>query len=79
MTDSSAHGYPIISANVFTFGGLKVGTSGEVLNSDGAPIDGLYAAGEIIGVYYRNYTGATSVLKGLVFGKLAGRHAAAGR
>lgn len=70
------HAYPIISANVFTFGGLKAGTNGEVLNSDGAPIDGLYAAGEIIGVYYRNYTGATSVLKGLVFGKLAGRHAA---
>jgi tricarballylate dehydrogenase len=71
------HAYPIISANVFTFGGLKVDTDGCVLNSDGNPIPGLYAAGEIIGVYYRNYTGATSVLKGLVLGRLAGRHAAA--
>ncbi len=70
------HAYPIISANVFTFGGLKVDTSGRVLDSDGAPIDGLYAAGETIGVYYRHYTGATSVLKGMVFGKLAGTHAA---
>jgi tricarballylate dehydrogenase len=70
------HAYPIISANVFTFGGLKVDNHGRVLNSDGEPIAGLYAAGEIIGVYYRNYTGATSVLKGLVFGRLAGRHAA---
>lgn len=64
--------YPIISANVFTFGGLKVDSSARVLNTDGAPIEGLYAAGETIGMYYSNYTGATSVLKGLVFGKLAG-------
>jgi tricarballylate dehydrogenase len=64
--------YPIISANVFTFGGLKVDAAARVLNTDGAPIPGLYAAGETIGMYYGNYTGATSVLKGLVFGKLAG-------
>lgn len=70
------HAYPIISANVFTFGGLKVDTGGRVLNSDGLPIEGLYAAGEIIGSYYGNYTGATSVLKGLVFGRLAGSGAA---
>ena len=71
------HAYPIISANVFTFGGLKVDVNGQVLSADGEPIDGLYAAGETIGVYYRNCTGATSVLKGLVFGRLAGQHASA--
>jgi tricarballylate dehydrogenase len=70
------HAYPIISANVFTFGGLKVDQLGRVLDGDGAPIDGLYAAGEIIGTYYKVYTGATSVLKGLVFGRLAGQDAA---
>jgi tricarballylate dehydrogenase len=70
------HAYPIISANVFTFGGLKVDSRGRVLNGDGMPIIGLYAAGEIIGTYYRTYTGATSVLKGLVFGRLAGVDAA---
>ena len=70
------HAYPIISANVFTFGGVKVDSDARVLDGDGAPIAGLYAAGEIIGTYYRTYTGATSVLKGLVFGRLAGRHAA---
>ncbi|MFJ1255417.1 FAD-dependent oxidoreductase [Cupriavidus sp. CuC1] len=64
--------YPIISANVFTFGGLKVDGTARVLNTDGAPIPGLYAAGETVGMYYTNYTGATSVLKGIVFGKLAG-------
>jgi tricarballylate dehydrogenase len=73
------HAYPIISANVFTFGGVKVDSVGRILNADGEPILGLYAAGEIIGTYYGTYTGATSVLKGLVFGRLAGADAAARR
>ena len=74
LDEAPFHAYPIISANVFTFGGLKVDTDARVLDSDGRPIPGLYAAGEIIGTYYGNYTGATSVLKGMVFGKLAGAH-----
>jgi len=48
----------------------------RVLDGDGQPIEGLYAAGEVVGMYYGTYTGATSVLKGLVFGRLAGLHAA---
>ncbi len=68
--------YPIISANVFTFGGLKVNGKAQVLNNDGEVIPGLYAAGEVVGVYYKTYTGATSVLKGAVFGRLAGLDAA---
>jgi len=70
------HAYPIISSNVFTFGGLKVDSQARVLNKEGDSIPGLYAAGEIIGMYYGNYTGATSVLKGAVFGRLAGVDAA---
>ena len=70
------HAYPIISSNVFTFGGLKVDSRARVLNRDGDPIPGLYAAGETIGMFYRNYPGATSVLKGLVFGRIAGADAA---
>jgi tricarballylate dehydrogenase len=63
-----------MSANVFTFGGLKVDPDARVLSSDGHPIPGLYAAGEIIGSYYGVYTGATSVMKGMVFGRQAGLH-----
>lgn len=66
--------YPIISANVFTFGGLKVNTTGQVLDTDGNVMPHLYAAGETVGMYYTNYTGATSVLKGLVFGRSVGNH-----
>lgn len=69
------HAYPIISANVFTFGGVKIDANARVLNGDGDVIEGLYAAGEIIGTFYRHYPGATSVMKGLVFGRLAGRTA----
>ncbi len=66
--------YPIISANVFTFGGLKINANGQVLSTDGEVIENLYAAGETVGMYYTNYTGATSVLKGLVFGRLSSLH-----
>ncbi len=68
--------FPIISANVFTFGGLKADAHARVLDLDGAPIEGLYAAGETMGLYFRTYTGSTSVLRGAVFGRLAARHAA---
>jgi tricarballylate dehydrogenase len=68
--------YPIISANVFTFGGLKINPWGQVLDSDGNPMKNLYAAGETVGMYYTNYTGATSVLKALVFGRLSAGHIA---
>lgn len=68
-----------MAANVFTFGGLKTTASAEVVSRDGRAIPGLYAAGEMTGLYYSNYTGSTSVLRGAVFGRIAGREAAGGR
>jgi tricarballylate dehydrogenase len=70
--------YPIIAANVFTFGGLRIDADAHVVNRSGRAIPGLYAAGEITGMYYSNYTGSTSVLRGAVFGRIAGANAAAG-
>lgn len=67
--------WPIISANVFTFGGLKADRHARVIDHDGNPIPGLYAAGETMGIYYRTYTGSTSVLRGAVFGQQAALHA----
>jgi tricarballylate dehydrogenase len=67
--------FPVMCGNCFTFGGLKVNTNAQVLNADGEEIPGLYAAGEVIGLYYGTYTGATSVLRGCVFGRIAGAHA----
>ncbi len=68
--------WPIMAANVFTFGGLKTDASARVIDRDGRVIEGLYAAGEMTGLYYTNYTGSTSVLRGATFGKIAGAHAA---
>jgi tricarballylate dehydrogenase len=69
------HAYMIISSNTFTFGGVKVNTNAQVVNKDGDLIKGLYAAGETVGLYYGKYPGATSVLRGAVFGRRAGEHA----
>lgn len=77
LVEGPFHAYPIISSNVFTFGGIKIDIESRVVDADGQPLPGLYAAGELTGLYYRNYTGATSVLRGMVFGRIAGAYAAA--
>lgn len=68
--------FPVICGNCFTFGGLKVNTKAQVLDTSGIVIPGLYAGGEMIGLYYGTYTGATSVMRGAVFGRIAGADAA---
>jgi tricarballylate dehydrogenase len=69
-------GYPITCAICFTFGGVRTDSSARVVSPAGAPIPGLYAAGELTGVFYHHYPVGTSVLRGLTFGRLAGAHAA---
>ena len=60
----------------FTFGGLRVNTDCEVLNTDYQPIRGLYAAGELVGgIFYFNYPGGSGLCSGSVFGKIAGTSA----
>ncbi|WP_040669347.1 FAD-binding protein, partial [Rhizobium giardinii] len=68
--------FPIISSNCFTFGGVKVTPDAQVVDQDGKLIPGLYAAGETMGIYHQVYTGSTSVLRGAVFGRIAGLHTA---
>jgi tricarballylate dehydrogenase len=69
--------YPIISGICFTYGGLKTNSKAQVVDADGRVMPGLYAAGEAAGLYHQVYTGATSVLRGAVFGRIAGADAAA--
>ncbi|MSP66790.1 MAG: FAD-dependent oxidoreductase [Alphaproteobacteria bacterium] len=68
--------YPLISAAIITLGGLKTNARAQVLNADGEVIPGLYAAGALMGIYYRQYAAATSVLRGATFGRIAGADAA---
>ena len=61
----------------FTFGGLRIANDAQVIDTDGEPIAGLYAAGELVGgLFYFNYPGGTGLLSGAVFGRIAGGAAA---
>jgi tricarballylate dehydrogenase len=69
-------GYPLTCAVCFLFGGVRTDAQARVVSPSGAPIPGLYGAGEMTGVFYRYYPVGTSVLRGLTFGRIAGAHAA---
>lgn len=70
--------YAVTCGITFTFGGLKVDTSARVLDEDDQPIDGLYAAGELVGnLYFVKYAGGAGLTSGSVMGRLAGADAAA--
>lgn len=70
--------WPVTCAITFTFGGVRTDARARVLSAaTEAPIPGLYAVGEVAGIYHGTYPGATSVLRALVFGRIAGQQAAA--
>lgn len=72
--------YAVTCGVTFTFGGLRINTDGEVLNTDYQPIRGLYAAGELVGgLFYFNYPGGTGLCAGSVFGRIAGTSAGRAR
>jgi tricarballylate dehydrogenase len=70
--------YAVTCGITFSFGGLRINTRGQVINSDGELIPGLYAAGELVGgIFWFNYPGGSGLTNGAVFGKIAGASAAA--
>ena len=69
-------GYQVTCGVTFTFGGLRINTDGQVVDTDLQPMKGLYAAGECVGgLFYFNYPGGSGLTAGSVFGKLAGTSA----
>jgi tricarballylate dehydrogenase len=69
--------YAVTCGITFTFGGLRIDTGARVISTDGIPIPGLYAAGELVGgIFYFNYPGGTGLTNGAVFGRIAGTNAA---
>jgi len=46
------YGYPLTANLTFTYGGLKTDTKAQVLSPNNVPIPGLYAAGELTGLFY---------------------------
>ncbi|QAY95498.1 FAD-binding dehydrogenase [Methylovirgula ligni] len=79
INEADLYAFPIMCANTFTCGGVKVNSKAQVVNRDGYPIPGLYAAGETVGLFYNLYVGATSVLRGITLGRIAGRTIASSR
>ncbi len=66
--------YPLVGAVAYTFGGLATDDRARVLGH-GAPIPGLFAAGETTGHFYATAPNAVSVMRAFVFGRIAGREA----
>lgn len=50
-------GYPMTANLTFTYGGIKTDTKAQVLSTNNVPIPGLYAAGELTGLYYNEVRG----------------------
>jgi len=70
--------YQVTCGITLTYGGLAIDEQARVLSEEGAPIAGLYAAGELVGgLYYDRYPGGAGLTSGSVFGRIAGQQAAA--
>ena len=69
--------FPVTCGITFTFGGLRVDEHARVLDEAGAPLNGLFAAGELVGgLFFHNYPGGSGLTAGTVWGRRAGYAAA---
>ncbi|MEK3731646.1 flavocytochrome c [Paenibacillus sp. FSL M8-0334] len=60
-----------------TMGGLEINEKAQVLNTEGSPIEGLFAAGEVAGgVHAGNRLGGNAITDIFTFGRIAGASAA---
>jgi urocanate reductase len=61
-----------------TMGGIEINTQAQVIDTEGNIIPGLYAAGEVTGgIHGSNRLGGNALADINVFGRIAGRNAAA--
>jgi succinate dehydrogenase/fumarate reductase flavoprotein subunit len=61
-----------------TMGGLHINSDAQVMHIDGYPIEGLYAAGEVVGgVHGGDRLGSCATLDCISFGRISGHNAAA--
>jgi fumarate reductase flavoprotein subunit len=71
------YAYWSVAGLTSTYGGLKVNADMRVQHVLDNGIEGLYAAGEIIGGFHGNsYVSGSSLSKSVIFGRIAGRNAA---
>lgn len=69
--------YRVTCGITFTYGGIKVDREARVYSTEDVPMPGLYATGEISGgFFYHNYGAGAGLMRGAVFGRIAGTNAA---
>ncbi len=77
ISEGPFEAYAVTCGITFTFGGLKITTRAEVVDTEEQAIPGLFAAGELVGgIFYFNYPGGSGLTNGAVFGRIAGSSAA---
>jgi tricarballylate dehydrogenase len=67
--------YPVTGGITFTFGGVEVNRNAQVISTIDQPIKGLFASGDIVGLFFHNYPSFTGQTRNAVFGRLAGKAA----
>jgi tricarballylate dehydrogenase len=72
------YAFPTKAAITFTFGGLKINSKGQVMDNEGEVVQGLFAAGEMVGFWHHRYMGGTGLMVGAVTGRVAGKGLGAG-
>jgi len=66
-----------LPSNHYTMGGVEINKDAQVIGTNGSPIKGLYAAGEVVGgLYGPGRVAGNNTLDDIVFGKIAGKNAA---
>ena len=69
--------YRVTCGITFTYGGLKIDEEARVVDKAGRVMKGLYATGELAGdFFYHNYPAGSGLVRGAVFGRIAGQNAA---
>lgn len=68
--------YSITAGVTFTFGGVQLDSEARVINTSNQPIKGLFASGDVVGLFFHNYPSCTGQTRNAVFSYLAGRGAA---
>lgn len=63
---------PLAPGVTFSFGGVLVDTTARVLNTSNQPIQGLFASGDVIGIFFHNYPSCTGQTRNVVFSRSAG-------
>ena len=72
--DGTLYGYQVGVGAHYFMGGLLIDTQTRVLDTDGNPIDGLYAAGEVSGGFHgRQRVDGSGLGDSFVFGRIAGK------